>query len=90
MPVKPNFNPEYLYFVTTTALKHMHLFRRDVIKRIIVASFHHLRTTDKMKLFVQEGSCAPHGIVVLAAVTHEDRSGDSFRHGIPLGVIARL
>jgi len=52
MPVKPNFDPEYLYFVTTTAVKHAHLFRRDVIKQIILDSFHHLRTTAKMKLFV--------------------------------------
>src|SRR6185436_8154472 len=52
MPVKPNFDPEYLYFVTTTAVKHAQLFRRDVIKQIILDSFHHLRTTEKMKLFV--------------------------------------
>jgi hypothetical protein len=52
MPVKPNFNPDYLYFVTTAAVKHIRLFRRDVIKQIIVDSLHHLRTTGKMKLFV--------------------------------------
>jgi putative transposase len=52
MPVKPNFNPDYLYFVTTSAVKHIHLFRQDVIKRIIVGSLYHLRTTRQMKLFV--------------------------------------
>lgn len=52
MPVKPNFDPDYLYFVTTTAVKHTHLFHRDVIKRIIIDSLHHLHTTRKMKLFV--------------------------------------
>jgi len=52
MPVKPEFNPDYLYFVTTSAVKHIHLFRRDVIKRIIVDSLHHVRTTRGMKLFV--------------------------------------
>ena len=52
MPVKPNFNPDYLYFVTTTAVKHIHLFRRDVIKRIIVDSLHYLQTAGKLKLFV--------------------------------------
>lgn len=52
MPIKPNFNPDYLYFVTTKAVKHAHLFRRDVIKRIIVDSLHHLRTSQRMKLFV--------------------------------------
>ncbi|HEU0297567.1 MAG TPA: transposase [Anaerolineales bacterium] len=52
MPVKPNFNPDYLYFVTTSTVKHIHLFRQDVIKRIIVDSLYHLRTTRQMKLFV--------------------------------------
>ena len=52
MPVKPNFNPDYWYFVTTSAVKRAQLFRRNVIKRIIVDSLHHLRTTGKMKLFV--------------------------------------
>jgi REP element-mobilizing transposase RayT len=52
MPIKPNFNPDHFYFVTTTAVKQAHLFRRDVVKRIIVDSFHHLRTTGKIKLFV--------------------------------------
>ena len=52
MPVKPNFNSDYFYFVTTTAVGHAHLFRRDVIKRIIVDSLHYLRTTRQMKLFV--------------------------------------
>ena len=52
MPVKPNFNPDCFYFVTTKAVKHLHLFGRDVINRIIVDSLHHLQTTRKMKLFV--------------------------------------
>jgi len=52
MPVKPNFNPDNFYFVTTSAIKHMQLFRQDVIKRIIADSLHHLRMTKHMKLFV--------------------------------------
>ena len=52
MPVKPNFNPDYLYFLITSAVRHIHPFRRDTIKRIILDSIHHLRTTGKMKLFV--------------------------------------
>ena len=52
MPVEPNFNPDYLYFLITSAVRHIHLFRRDTIKRIILDSLHHLRTTGKMKLFV--------------------------------------
>lgn len=52
MPVKPNFDSHYFYFVTTTAVKHIHLFKRDVIKRIILDSMHHIHTTRGMKLFV--------------------------------------
>jgi len=51
MSVKPNFNPDYLYFVTTNAIKRAHLFKRDVIKRILIDSFHYLRKNDRMKLF---------------------------------------
>jgi REP element-mobilizing transposase RayT len=52
MSVKPNFNPDYLYFVTTNAVRHAHLFKRDVIKRILVDSLHYLRTNGRVKLFV--------------------------------------
>ena len=52
MPVRPNFNPDYLYFVTTTAKKHIHIFKRELIIRIILDSLHFLRTSERMKLFV--------------------------------------
>ena len=52
MPVKRMFNPDYFYFVTSTAVRHIHLFHQDAIKRIIVDSFHYLRITRQMKLFV--------------------------------------
>ena len=52
MPVKPEFNSNYFYFVTTTAVGHVHLFKRDVIKRSIVDSLHHIRTTSGVKLFI--------------------------------------
>ena len=29
MPVKPNFNPDYLYFVTTTVVNRTHLFKKE-------------------------------------------------------------
>jgi REP element-mobilizing transposase RayT len=51
MPVRPEFNPDYLYFVTTKAIKFAKLFERDVNKRILVDSFHHLRTSGRMNLF---------------------------------------
>lgn len=52
MPVRPNFNPDYLYFVTTTAAKHIHIFKRESLTRIILDSLHFLRTSKRMELFV--------------------------------------
>ena len=52
MPVKPNFNPDYLYFVTTTAIRHIHLFERDSIKRILVDSFHFFCTEQRINLYI--------------------------------------
>ncbi len=43
MPVHPNFDPTHLYFITTSAVRRSHLFRRDVIKRILVESLHYMR-----------------------------------------------
>ena len=51
MPVRPNFNPDYLYFVTTTAERHIHIFKNDSIIRIILDSLHFLRTNKRMELF---------------------------------------
>lgn len=51
-PVKPHFDSHHFYFVTTTAVGYAHLFKRDVIKRIILDSLHHIRTSRGMKLFV--------------------------------------
>ena len=39
---KPNFNPDYFYFVTTKAVDHLHL-ERDVFKRIILDTFDYFR-----------------------------------------------
>jgi hypothetical protein len=41
---KVDFNPESLYFVTTTAVKQAHIFQRDVIKRVLVDSLSYMRT----------------------------------------------
>ncbi len=32
---KPDYDPSHLYFVTTTAIHHVHLFKRDVIRRLL-------------------------------------------------------
>ena len=49
--VKPNFNPENLYFVTTTTASKMLLFDRDVNKRIIVDSLNYLRVCKWINLY---------------------------------------
>jgi len=52
MPVKPNFNPDYLYFITTSTIRFIHLFKRDSIKRILLDSLHFLHTAQRMNLYV--------------------------------------
>ena len=52
MPVKPKFNPGNLYFITTTAVERVHLFRRDVIKRIIADSLNFMRARQWIKIYV--------------------------------------
>jgi putative transposase len=51
MPVRPNFNPDYLYFVTTTAERHVHIFKHEPIIRIILDSLHFIHTNGRMDLF---------------------------------------
>ncbi len=49
---RPDFNPDSLYFVTTTAVKQAHLFRRDVVKRILVDNLNLARILGRIELFV--------------------------------------
>lgn len=52
MPVHPVFDPANLYFITTTAVERVHLFRRDVIKRIITDSLNYMRAQRWINLYV--------------------------------------
>jgi putative transposase len=52
MPIRPDFDPEHLYFITTTAVQRAHIFRRDVVKRIILDSLQHMRVSDWFNLHV--------------------------------------
>ena len=45
------FNPEHLYFITTAAIRHAHIFRRDVIKRILVDSLNTGRILGQYELY---------------------------------------
>ena len=50
MAIHPDFDPTNLYFITTTAVTRVHLFRRDVIKRIIVDSLRYMRLNQWLNL----------------------------------------
>jgi len=45
------FNPEHLYFITTAAIRHAHVFHRDVIKRILVDSLNTGRILKQYELY---------------------------------------
>ena len=48
---RPDFNSDYLYFVTSSAAKKQNIFKTDVIKRLIVDSLDCLRLRNRMHLF---------------------------------------
>jgi putative transposase len=48
---RPDFNPNNLYFATTSAVQHCHLFRRDVINRLVVDSLDCMRLRKRLKLY---------------------------------------
>jgi putative transposase len=48
---RPDFNPDHLYFVTTNAVQHRHLFKRDILKRVVVDSLDCMRLRERLKLY---------------------------------------
>lgn len=48
---RPDFNPDNLYFVTTSAVQQRHLFIRDVMKRLVVDSLDCMRLRERLKLY---------------------------------------
>ena len=48
---RPDFDPSHLYFVTTTAENRTHIFRRDVIKRILVDALYYVSLMNKVSLY---------------------------------------
>ena len=77
MPVKPNFNPDYLYFVTTTVVNHSHLFKREDFIRIILDSFHYLRTVRRVQFFIFV--IMPNHIHFIARFRDEYKLSDAMR-----------
>lgn len=77
MPVQPDFNPEFLYFITTTAEKHHHIFKRESIIRILLDSLHFLRTSKRMELFCFV--IMPNHIHLIGKFSHESPMSDMVR-----------
>ncbi len=48
---RPQFDPQHLYFVTTTAAGRARFFERDVMKRLLVDNLHDRRTIRQIKLY---------------------------------------
>ena len=48
---RPDFQPDHLYFVTTTAIQHHHLFQRDVVKRLVVDTLDCMRLRQRFHLY---------------------------------------
>ena len=48
---RPDFDPDHLYFVTTTAVQHRHLFGCDMMKRLIVDSLDCMRLRKRFRLY---------------------------------------
>jgi REP element-mobilizing transposase RayT len=48
---RPEFRPEHLYFITTKAVDYAHLFKRDVMKRLILDALDCFRATGRLKLY---------------------------------------
>ena len=51
MPVKPEFNPDFLYFVTTAAIQHISLFRDEAAIRVILESLAFFRARKRVNLY---------------------------------------
>ena len=48
---RPEFDPEHLYFVTTTTAKRTNIFQRDVVKRILADGLYYVSIMNKGQLY---------------------------------------
>ena len=74
---KPNFDPDNLYFVTTKAVDYLHVFHRDVIKRLIPDAFDCFRLRKRMKLYCFV--IMPNHIHMIAKFIKDDPRADIMR-----------
>ncbi len=48
---RPDFDPDHLYFVTTATAQHLHLFHRDVMRRLVVDTLDCMRLRGRFALY---------------------------------------
>ena len=48
---RPSFDPDHLYFVTTTAAERTHIFRQDVVKRVLVDGLYYVGLMNQVVLY---------------------------------------
>ncbi len=87
----PDFQPDHLYFITTTASSHARLFQRDIIKRLIVDALDCLRIQKRMKLFCFV--IMPNHTHLIAQFTANDALSDvmrDFKKGVADRLIRQL
>ena len=74
---RPDFNPDNLYFVTTSGVQRRHLFRRDVMKRLVVDSLDCMRLRERLKLYAFV--IMPNHLHVIIQCNAEDPLADVIR-----------
>ncbi len=48
---RPDFDPSHLYFITTTTANRVHIFQRDIVKRLIVDGLYFVSLMNKVSLY---------------------------------------
>jgi putative transposase len=48
---RPDFDPDHLYFITTTTADHTHIFQRDIVKRLVVDALHYISLMNHVSLY---------------------------------------
>ena len=48
---RPDFDPEHLYFITTTTANRTHVFHRDIVKRIVIDTLYFVSRLNHVELY---------------------------------------
>ena len=74
---RPNFDPDNLYFVTTTAVRRQHLFKNDLVKRLIVDGLDCMRLRKRFKLYAFV--VMPNHLHIIIQCTEENSLANAMR-----------